>query len=161
MSKSAVHNCTVYVQVRILNTAVILFSFSGKIFKYWYLLQNSNLRNLQSISVMYLMSPHLTCLIWWHFPLVSLFQHFTLCNGDLGYLRRGILGNREKKKAYLWSHCYLLKSDVLFLCLCFLDLAASVVIWCLYEFSSVDCPWIKLFSTMDFFLHSNTLDNSI
>lgn len=138
----------------------MLFSCSGKIFKYWCLLQNSSLRNVQTISVIYLMSPHLTCLIWWHFPLISLLQHFTLCNDDLGYLRQGILGRRQKKKEYLWSHCYLVKSDLPFLCLFSLDLAASIV---LYEFSWVGFAWMKLlFRTMDFFLHSNTLvlDNS-
>lgn len=64
------------------------------------------------------------------------------------------------KKEYHGSHCYLVKSDVPFICLCSLDFAASVVV---YEFSSVGFAWIKiLFSTMDFFTQTNTLvlDNS-
>lgn len=53
---------------------------------------------------MYSMSPHLTCLAWWHFPLIGLLQHFTVCNGDLGYPRQGRFGNRQTKKEYHGSH---------------------------------------------------------
>lgn len=45
------------------------------------------------------MSPHLTRLAWWDFPLIRLLQHFTvLCNGDWGYLRQGRLGKEGEEE---------------------------------------------------------------
>lgn len=122
------------------------------------LLQKSNLRNLaEHFRHIFLMSPHLTCLVWWYFPLISLLQHFTtLCNGDWGYLRQGRLGKGGRRKnipevTVIWWNQGLMFP---FSCICSHDLAASSMV---YEPISVDFAWIKLFfSVTYFFLHSQT-----
>lgn len=121
------------------------------------LLQKSNLRNLAEHFRHILMSPHLTCLVWWYFPLISLLQHFTaLCNGDWGYLRQGRLGKGGRRKnipevtVIWWNQRLMFPLS----CLCSHDLAASSMV---YEPISVDFAWIKLFFSITyFFLHSQT-----